>query len=154
MRLIPQTPGVCATRWFEFPTGVSLAANERLLVVSFDPATNATALAGFRATYALSPSVPVFGPWRGRLGNDGESLELEKPDAPLADGLPDAGFVPHVLVDKVRYSDRSPWPSLADGSTNGTGVSLQRRSSLRYGNDPVNWIAGVPTPAQSPVPPC
>ena len=131
---------------FEFPTGVSLAANERLLVVSFDPATNATALAGFRATYALSPSVPVFGPWRGRLGNDGESLELEKPDAPLADGLPDAGFVPHVLVDKVRYSDRSPWPSLADGSTNGTGVSLQRRSSLRYGNDPVNWIAGVPTP--------
>lgn len=131
---------------FKFPAGVSLAADARLLVVGFDPATNAAALASFRTLYALSPAVAIFGPWRGRLSNDGESVELEKPDAPLPDGQPDAGFVPHILVDKVRYADRSPWPSLADGNTNGVGVSIQRRNALRYGNDPVNWIAGVPTP--------
>ena len=131
---------------FEFPGGASLAAGERALVVGFDPATNATALAAFRAAYSLSPSVAIFGPWRGRLGNDGENIELYQPDAPLAEGLPDAGFVPYVLADRVRYSDRAPWPALADGSTNGTGISLQRRVSAEYGNDPVNWLAGAPTP--------
>src|SRR5439155_7304034 len=52
----------------------------------------------------------------------------------------------YILEDKVRYSDSAPWPSAADGNTNGIGASLQRRNSAAYGNDPVNWIAGVPTP--------
>ena len=40
----------------------------------------------------------------------------------------------------------APWPSDADGNTNGVGISLQRLVAMDYGNDPVNWIAGVPTP--------
>ncbi len=131
---------------FEFPGRTSLAAGARALVVGFDPVTNAAALAAFRTTYALSPAIPIYGPWRGRLANNGDNIELYKPDAPIAVGLPDAGFVPYVQVDKVRYSDAAPWPALADGSTNGAGVSLQRRVVSDYGNDPVNWLAGVPTP--------
>jgi hypothetical protein len=61
-------------------------------------------------------------------------------------GSPDAGFVPRILVDHVKYGDSAPWPSAADGNTNGVGLSLQRKTSTDYGNDPANWIAGVPTP--------
>ena len=126
---------------FNFPTNVTLPAGGFLLVVSFDPVTNVTALAEFRAVYSLSPSVPIYGPWNGRLANDGENIELYKPDAPDLDG-----GVPFVEVDKLKYADAAPWPVLADGNTNGPGVSLQRRVMSDYGNDPVNWLAGVPTP--------
>jgi hypothetical protein len=131
---------------FDFPMNVTLAAGGRLLVVDFDPATNAAALAAFRAKFSVNPSIPIHGPWQGRLANDTENVELYKPDAPQAPGLPDAGFVPYVEVDKVKYADTSPWPVLADGNTNGVGMSLQRRVASDYGNDPVNWIAGAPTP--------
>lgn len=131
---------------FEFPGGTTLAAGARLLVVGFDPATNAAALAEFRSAYSLGASVAIYGPWRGRLGNSGENVELYKPDAPVAEGLPDAGFVPYVLADKVRYSDSAPWPALADSGTTATGISLQRRNDSEFGNDPLNWLAGAPTP--------
>ena len=126
---------------FNFPTNITLGAGGFLLVVSFDPATNATALAAFRAQYSLSPTVPIHGPWNGRLANDSENVELYKPDAPDVDG-----DVPFVQVDKVKYADAAPWPALADGNTNGPGASLQRRVMGEYGNDPVNWLAAVPTP--------
>jgi Lamin Tail Domain/CotH kinase protein/Bacterial Ig domain/Immunoglobulin domain/Immunoglobulin I-set domain len=129
---------------FNFPTNVTLPAGGFLLVVDFDPVTNVTALTEFRAVYNLSPSVPIYGPWSGRLANNSENIELYKPDAPDLDGN-----VPFVEVDKVKYADTAPWPVLADGYTNGAGASLQRRVMSDYGNDPVNWIAGVPTPGAS-----
>lgn len=136
---------------FEFPLNVSLAPSGSLLVVSFDPATNAATAAAFRSRYGVNAAVPIFGPWRGRLANDNENIELYRPDAPQPPGTADAGFVPYFEVDKVRYADSAPWPALADGNTNGVGMSLQRRTSggapgSGYGNDPVNWVAGVPTP--------
>lgn len=129
---------------FDFPPGIALAPNDFLLVVSFDPNTNATALTAFRARYSVSTNVPVLGPYEGRLANDGENVELYKPDAPVLSG-PETGFVPYLQVDKVKYSDAAPWPTAADGNTNGIGVSLQRRAGSDYGNDPVNWLAGNPT---------
>ncbi|MBK7997373.1 MAG: hypothetical protein IPK15_01225 [Verrucomicrobia bacterium] len=57
---------------------------------------------------------------------------------------PDAGFVPQILVDKVRYSTSAPWPN---GSASGTN-SLQRISAVNYGNDPVNWQSAPPTPGR------
>lgn len=131
---------------FEFPGGITLGAGARLVVVGFDPATNSAALAAFRAAYSLGASITLVGPWRGRLGNEGENIELYKPVEPVAEGLPEAGLVPHVLVDKVRYADQAPWPSLADSGTNAVGISLQRRVAADFGNDPVNWLAGIPTP--------
>jgi len=121
---------------FHFPTNVTLPVGERLLVVSFDPQTNATTLAAFRATYGLSTEFPIYGPWSGRLDNSGESIELKFPDPPELDG-----FVPYIMVEKVSYRPGAPWPESAAG----TGESLQRRTLLEYANDPVNWFVAAPT---------
>ncbi len=129
---------------FNFPPGVIIPEYNYALVVSFDPVTNAPALAAFRAKHGLDNSVVILGPWSGKLDNSSDALELKRPDAPVASG-PDAGLVPYILVERVKYSDRAPWPSAADGNTNGVGFSLQRLIATDYGNDPVNWIAGVPT---------
>ncbi|MFM1769708.1 MAG: Inner spore coat protein [Verrucomicrobiota bacterium] len=140
-------PAFPTNRWrlrdavdFTFPPGVSLPPGEVLLVVPFDPADPA-ALAAFRARYGVSPTAVVHGPWSGQLANGSESVELVRPDAPQAAPDPDAGYVPSILVDKVKYSDAAPWPS-ADGN----GLSLQRLAVDEYGNDPVNWTAAAPTP--------
>jgi hypothetical protein len=57
-----------------------------------------------------------------------------------------------IAVDVVDYSDGThpqrlldgidPWPVEADGS----GSSLTRLAPSRYGNDPDNWHAALPTP--------
>ncbi len=124
-----------------FPTNVTLPANGRLLVLNFDPFTNAPQLAAFRATYGVSTSVPVFGPFGGKLVNSSEIITLYKPDPVQLPPHPDAGFVPQVFVEKVKYEDVSPWPTNADGG----GVSLQRLSLTGYANDHTNWYAAPPT---------
>ena len=130
---------------FVFASNTVLAANGTLLVVSFSP-TNAAQLSTFRTKFGVSPTVPIFGPYSGKLDNSSESVELARPDDPQAPPASDAGFVPYLLVDQVRYKDTPPWATLADGSTNGVGYSLQRVSLSGYGNDATNWIAGTPTP--------
>ena len=125
---------------FDFPTNVSLAPGAWLVVVSFDPATNAVALAQFQAKYGTGAT--LYGPWSGKLDNGDESIELKMPDNPeLAPG-PDYGSVPYVVVDHVHYHDSAPWPTSADGH----GDSLHRLSLNSYGNDPINWTASIPTP--------
>lgn len=137
---------------FTFPTSVTLPANGFILVVPFNPA-DLSALSAFRTKYGVASSVPVYGPYTGRLDNGGESIELLKPDVPQPAGAPDAGFVPYVLADKVNYNDRPPWPS---GAVDGGGLSLQRRGPGLYGNEPLNWTSATPTPGAvngtSPVP--
>ena len=129
---------------FEFPPGITLAATSRLVVVNFTP-TDAYALAAFRAKFGVPASVPVFGPFTGRLANDNDSVELVRPDAVQLAPHPDAGFVPQILMDKVRYSATAPWPTSAASGTN----SLQRLVSSNYGNDPVNWQSAAPTPGRA-----
>ena len=124
---------------FEFPTGVTLSTDSYLLVVDFSP-TNLAQVAAFRSKYAVPASVPIFGPWSGRLSNSGDTVELFKPDPVQLPPHPDAGFVPAVLVDRVQYAPASPWPS-ADGN----GSSLHRSPGSVYGNDPINWLAALPS---------
>jgi hypothetical protein len=112
------------------------------VVVGFNPATNAAALANFRVKYGVSTNVPIYGPFDGHLNNAGESIQLYQPDPPQAAPHPDAGFVPYVLVEEVDYGYSSPWPLGADGS----GLSLQRRTLGSYGNEPLNWVACAPSP--------
>ena len=112
---------------FTFPTNTSLAAGEHALVVSIEPAE-------FRGMFGLTnPALQVFGPFDGALANGGESVKLYKPDSPEDDG-----FVPYVLVERVKYDDELPWPVAADNG----GPSLERIDAAAYGNDPTNWIAG------------
>ena len=121
---------------FEFPPGTVMQPYDYLLVVSFDPINNPTALAQFKAAYHITAEVPIVGPYRGKLANSSDEIELRRPDTPDTNG------VPYVLVERVKYSDSAPWPSAADG----TGMSLQRVDNSLFGNDPANWFAAPPTP--------
>jgi hypothetical protein len=128
---------------FVFPQGVTLAPGETVLVLGFDPLNDFDALLGFLENYGTELlAVRLFGPWNGKLDNSSDSVELVKPDTPVDEPGPDSGFVPSVLVDKVKYADRFPWPAAADG----TGQSLQRSMLTAYGNDPTNWFASGISP--------
>ncbi|HKR60460.1 MAG TPA: lamin tail domain-containing protein, partial [Pyrinomonadaceae bacterium] len=126
---------------FMFPMGATLPAGGRLLIVNFNPATNAAQLLAFRTLYGVSVNVPIFGPLAGKLDNSSESVLLYKPDTVQLPPKPDAGFVPQVLVEKVKYEDLPPWPTEPDG----TGYSLHRLSLTGYSNDHTNWFAAPPT---------
>lgn len=127
----------------ELPPGLRLAPGGHLLLVNFNPATNAAALASFQSRYAVPANVTLLGPYRGKLSNAEDRVDLLKPDGPALAG-PDVGYVPFVLVDRVRYGDQLPWPIEADGG----GASLQRRGDRLYGNDAANWMAGAPSPGR------
>lgn len=122
---------------FIFPQNLTLTAGGYLVVVSFDPVASPAQLAAFRSLYGIAASVPVVGPYSGKLDNGGESVELYRPDTPQVG----TGYVPYVLLDRVEYGDSSPWPVGGDGD----GASLQRRVAAEYGNDAANWFAAGPT---------
>jgi hypothetical protein len=127
---------------FVFPANTTLPADGFALVVGFDP-SNAEQLAAFRTRNLVPESVPIYGPYSGKLDNSSDSVELIRPDAPNTNGI-----VPYVLADKVRYADSPPWPVAADG----VGPSLQRISGSAYGNDPASWVAAGRSPGASYVP--
>jgi hypothetical protein len=107
---------------------VTLGGGSYLVVSSTDPAA-------FRAKYAVPASVQVVGPFTGVLeDNDpnGESVELHRP--------PTGPGTASVRVDQVRYFPTAPWPT----SPSGFGPSLARIDASAYGNDVINWTAGVP----------
>jgi len=142
-------PGHASNVWhlrkavtFDFPPTMSVPSNGYVLVVSFDPATNNAALIEFRSRYGLSGSAVIVGPYQGKLANDSDSIDLLRPDAPLVSPDPDAGLIPYILIDRVKYANTAPWPIAADG----TGNSLQRINEAAFGNDPINWKAASPNP--------
>jgi len=121
------------------PGQITLAPGGYLLVVSFDPVASPDQLAAFRSMYGLTnEAVPIVGPYEGKLPNSSGRVALERPLA--ADQPGEAGG--WVIVDEVIYVDQSPWPC----GTDGTGASLQRQSVLGWGNDPLQWAGGTPTP--------
>jgi hypothetical protein len=126
---------------FTFPTGITMAPGEYLLVSRCNPTI-------FRVVYSVPGGVQVFGPFADgtELANDGEKVELSKPETPELDG-----YVPYIRVEQVNYSDGShpaagegsdPWPTTPDGG----GQSLGRKVPGNYGNDVNNWQAITPTP--------
>jgi len=128
---------------FVFPaeTPVTIPAGGYLLVVDKP--------AAFSWRYPGVPAEIILGPYGGKLSNAGESLELSMPG-----DIDNAGQRHYIRVDRVNYSDGSHpencpggidlWPIWPDG----LGLSLTRRVSYEYGNDPDNWTASVPTPGE------
>ncbi|MBE0537337.1 MAG: lamin tail domain-containing protein [Phycisphaerae bacterium] len=128
---------------YRFPPQVAIPAGKKILIVPFDPATDATALAQFKVDYevtGLTPGLNIFGPYDGNLSNAGERIALEKAEAP---DLPNPD-VPWIIVDEVIYGDCDPWPASPDGD----GDALQRISTAASasGSDPANWRAAAPSP--------
>jgi hypothetical protein len=124
---------------FAFPNGILLPATGTVVLVNFDPQTDPTALANFRATYNIGTEVPLYGPFSGRLDNNGETLRLSSPDAPPTD---DPTFYPALIEDETRYAITPPWPQTPAG----TGDSLNRLNPEQWGYDPLGWYASAPTP--------
>jgi hypothetical protein len=84
-------------------------------------------------------TVPVFGPYSGRLSNSGEDLRLR--DSGRYQGKV---YFPET-IDVVKFRGAPPWPRAADGE----GPSLELRS-LSLDNDyPSSWRAS-PEPDGSP----
>jgi hypothetical protein len=117
---------------YAFPTNVVLGPRQWLLLVATNPAS-------FRARYSVPADVLILAPWPGVLQDSGERLELQRPAPPETNGV-----IPYITVDAVRYNDKAPWPTAADGS----GPSLQRLSDASYGNDPASWVTALPSPGR------
>jgi len=131
---------------YTFPSNVTMAAGERLVIPSF-PLTNAAALAGFRAAYGLSPGeIRILDGYAGKLSNRGERLAIERPQASDNPLSPDD--ISWVIVDEVIYFDASPWPADADGA----GLSLNRSDLQGDGNAASNWGVSFPSPGVGPEP--
>ena len=133
---------------FVFPADFSLAGGARALVVGFRP-TDQTRLNEFRATYRVDATVPILGPYLGKLDNSSDRIDLSRPVIEPAPE-PGSGQLDYVVVDRVIYADSAPWPDGADG----TGLSLQRLGdgSLgggQFGNDPANWLVARPSPGRT-----
>ena len=97
---------------FEFAVGTTLASNEVLVIVPFNPVTRPVKLNDFKTRYdLLASSVQIVGGY-GSLDNGGEMIRLQRPlPAPAADPL----LTPYETVDAVRYDDEAPWPASAVG---------------------------------------
>jgi hypothetical protein len=91
-------------------------------------------LNAFLSKYGGFGGTPIFGPYSGKLDNSSDEVEIQRPDAPDAQGTP------FIVVDRVDYRDSAPWPPSADGS----GAVLQRVSLAAYGDDPINWVGYAP----------
>jgi hypothetical protein len=109
---------------FVFPDGTILPPNGLALLIE----TSHRSVAQFRADFAVPGSVPIFG-HSFLLQNDGETIDLRKLN-------PEAG-APAISVDRVRYNDKAPWPTEADGA----GAALERFNPAAYGNEALNWRA-------------
>jgi hypothetical protein len=124
---------------FDFPANNALAPGGRVIVVGFDPAIYGALKSAFVFKYNVPTNIPILGPWSGKLVNNGDTIELERPDSPNV--TPTNTTVPFYVVEKVAYSDVAPWPASADGG----GASLQRIEPSLFANDPMNWQAAPPT---------
>ena len=124
---------------FRFGPNVEIPGNGFLVLAGADPVV-------FRLKFNVPPEVPVFALYPGVLQGGGETLALQRPDQPDVDTNSGTVFVPYIDVDVVRYDDKAPWPTNADGG----GVSLERLRASAYGNDPLNWRAsfGPGTPGR------
>jgi len=123
--------GVAERRWrvagavdFTFPDTAVLAPGGYLVVTAGEPEAA-------RRAFDVPPAVAVWGPWRGKLDNAGERVDLLRP-VDVGDGTVVAG-----VVESVEYDSALPWRLSADGE----GPSLERIDLRGYGDEPNNWSA-------------
>ena len=123
------------------PGELTLRAGGYLLLVGFDPVAEPAIASRFIENYDVPDDVPLVGPFGGRLSNGGETVSLLRPDNTQGIDQEDAGYVPYIPVESMGYDNSEPWPDDADG----TGLSLQRITGSKFGDDPKNWLSAAPT---------
>ena len=129
---------------FHFESDVELGPGQILLVGNYDPNTETMITRALQQSWDLPLSVPVYGPFEGRLGNGGDRVRLQQlAQLPsLAAGQPEAlGWIDE---DRIDYNSDVPWAVQPENDV----LSLFRLDEDLYGNDPFNWIYGDPTPGQ------
>lgn len=107
------------------PNGIQIPAKGYLLVV---PSTTAAEQAAFRSHYGLSNTIPLVGPYSGKLANSGEQIDFSA----LQTG---------VKLISFAYNDGRGWPKAADGAGHSlvpvlSAIDTQTSGSLNYG---LNW---------------
>jgi hypothetical protein len=121
---------------------VTIPAGGVLLIVRYPEA--------FSWRYPRVHADTILGPFKAKLSNSGESIELSKPGE-----RDQSGEQQYISVDQVNYSDGShpeDWPGFVDiwpTEPDGSGQALTRRILTDYGNDPANWQAALPFPASN-----
>ena len=119
--------------FYVFPPGSMLPAGGYVLVAQDPDHVHAKWSAG---RFGL-PTDSVFGPFAGKLANEGERLVLLD-----ADG---------VVIDEVEYQLGFPWPTVGDPVPNdapGAGHSMQLVNPA-FDNDLAgSWRSALPTPAR------
>lgn len=113
---------------FYFDINASIAAGEAVYLVE-----SALHPSDFKSMYGLTENTQVYN-YPGKLDNAGERIEIRE-ILPVVYEQNDTIY-PYVIVDKVKYNDKAPWPD-ADGN----GNKLQRIDHFAYGNDPASWEA-------------
>ena len=110
---------------FSFPAGTTLTPSQRLCVAK-DP-----------GHAAIVYSTTFFGPYDGRLANDGERIELRNE----VDGL----------VCEVDYDDDNPWPEGGDGDGRSIELTdLDRNHNVGRFWAPSAQLLGSPNAANNP----
>jgi hypothetical protein len=107
---------------YAFPKQTKLNAGEYLVVCR-----NLKLFAG-----NYGNQIAAIGDFTGKLSHRGEKIELRN-----AVGT---------VIDSVKYSDSSPWPSGPDGHSS----SLERICPFESGNDPGNWASSALPPFEKP----
>lgn len=102
---------------YSFPTNTSVAGG-RYIVVASDPAEMA------RRAPALN-AANIFGPFSGKLANEGERLRLRNHN--------------RRVMDSLEYETNRPWPAGADG----TGFTLAKKAPNLASKSAENWITSL-----------
>ena len=112
---------------YTFPLGTTMTANSYLVVTRTDPTNN---FASFRQFYGLDASVPVVGPYLGRLSNDGETVTLR-----TAAGGTD--------LFSFSYGVADNWPERANGHGSSLEVKDPAHMTLADYTHASNWRAST-----------
>ena len=116
---------------YAFPPNIEIPPNGLIVVSGVEPAL-------FRQHSGIPDQVAVYGPFTGALQDNGELIEVLRPDGVELEtnhlGTV-TEVVPLVVLDAVRYSNQQPWPT----NSSGTGNSIERMVTTAFGNDPANW---------------
>lgn len=107
---------------YTFPDGSVIRAGEPVVV--------AKSPAAFVSRYRDRRIPNLYGPYEGRLANEGEEIALL-----------DAGPGYPATIDRVRYDAREPWPTPPPGHS----IELLVTAARGDNDDPANWTVSSPS---------